>query len=45
VRALLDALESGNRRAAKSMLDRIWPPAKQPNANVRLYFDAQDLDA
>jgi len=45
VRALLDAIERGDGRVARLVLDRIWPPAKQPNADVRLYFDAQDLDA
>jgi hypothetical protein len=45
VRALLDAIERGDGRAAKLTFDRIWTPAKQPNADVRLYFDAQDRDA
>jgi hypothetical protein len=42
VRAPLDAVERGDGRAAKLVLDRIWPPAKQP---IELHFDAQDLDA
>ena len=46
VRALLDAIERGNGRAAKLILDRIWPPAKQEARQaIELHFDAQDRDA
>ncbi len=46
VRALLDAIERGDGRAAKLIFDRIWPPAKQePKQAIELHFDAQDRDA
>ncbi len=47
VRALLDAIEGGDARAAKLLLDRIWPaqPTKEQKPAVILHFDAQDLDA
>jgi len=46
VRALLDASERGDGRAARLVLDRIWPPAKQEaKQTIELYFDAQDRDA
>ncbi len=42
VRALLDAAERGDGRAAKPMLDRIWPATKQESKQpIELYFDAQ----
>jgi hypothetical protein len=45
-RALLDASERGNGRAAKLIFDRMWPPAKQEaKQTIELYFDAQDRDA
>ncbi len=43
VRALLDAIERGDARAAKPILDRIWPaPAtkEDPKPTVILRFDA-----
>ncbi len=48
VRALLDAIERGDARAAKAILDRIWPaPATkgQARAVIQLVVDAQDLGA
>ncbi len=48
VRALLDATERGDGRAAKLLLDRVWPPpaAKvDSNQTVVLHFDAQDAEA
>lgn len=46
VRALLDAAEDGGIRAAKIILDRLWPATKQkPKQAIELYFDAQDVDA
>jgi hypothetical protein len=42
----LDAIERGDGRAAKPILDRIWPPAKQEARQaIELHFDAQDRDA
>ncbi len=44
--ALLGAIERGDARAAKPVLDRIWPAAKgEPKPAVHLHFDAQDLEA
>ena len=48
VRALLTAVERGDVRAAKAILDRIWPaPATKEESKpaVHLHFDAQDRDA
>ena len=46
VRALLDASERGDGRAAKLIFDRMWPPAKQETRQpIELYFDAQDREA
>ena len=48
VRALLDAIERGDARAAKPILDRIWPaPAakEDPKPTVILRFDAQDAES
>ena len=47
VRALLDAIERGDARAAKPILDRIWPaPDKRQKSlqAVKLVLDAQDLE-
>ena len=44
VRALLDAIERGDARAAKLILDRIWPATKEESKPViQLVLDAQDL--
>ena len=48
MRALLDAIERGDARAAKPILDRIWPaPAAKEKSKpaVILHFDAQDRNA
>ena len=46
VRTLLDAAERGDARAAKLLLDRVWPAAKEePKSAVILHFDAQDASA
>jgi hypothetical protein len=48
VRGLLDGVEQGDARAAKLLLDRIWPaPAtrEEPKPAIVLRFDAQDLEA
>jgi hypothetical protein len=46
VRAQLDATERGDARAARLVLDRIWPATKQePTQAIELHFDAQDRDA
>ena len=45
VRALLDAVERGDTRVAKPVLDRIWPPPAsegESKPTVVLRFDAQD---
>ncbi len=45
VRALLDAIERGDARAAKAILDRIWPaPATKGEAKpvIQLVVDSQD---
>ncbi len=48
VRALLDAIERGDARAAKPVLDRIWPaPATKGEPKPPVQFvvvDAQDLE-
>ncbi len=47
VRALLDAIERGDARAAKPVLDRIWPaPATkgEPKPVIKLVVDALDLE-
>ena len=47
VRALLNAIERGDARAAKRILDRIWPaPATkgEPKPVIKLAVDAQDLE-
>ena len=46
VRALLDAIERGDARAPKAILDRIWPaPATKGETRpvIQLVVDAQDL--
>ncbi len=46
VRALLDAIERGDGRAAKLIFDRILPPTKRGAMQpIELHFDAEDLDA
>lgn len=48
VRALLDAAESGDVRAARPILERIWPaPPKGEESRmaVVLHFDAQDAES
>ena len=46
VRTLLDATERGDARAAKLLLDRVWPAAKdEPKPALILHFDAQDREA
>jgi hypothetical protein len=46
VRALLDAIEGGDGRAAKLIFDRIWPATKhEPKQTIELHLDAQDRDA
>ena len=46
VRNLLDATERGDARAAKLLLDRVWPATKaEPKPSVILYFDEQDRNA
>ena len=46
VRALLEAIERGDARAAKPILDRIWPALAtkgEPKPVIKLAVDAQDL--
>ena len=48
MRALLDAIERGDARAAKPILDRIWPAAatkEDRKPAVILRFDAQDAES
>ena len=45
VRALLDAIEGGDTRAAKLVLDRVWAEKNGPSASVQLFFDAQGANA
>ncbi len=48
VRALLDSIERGDARAARPVLDRVWPaPATkgEPKQAVQIVVDAQDLEA
>ncbi len=48
VRALLGAIERGDARAARPILDRIWPaPAtrEEPKPAIQIVVDARDLEA
>ena len=48
VRTLLKATEDGDARAAKLLLDRVWPIPSTKDAtksDIILHFDAQDLEA